>query len=405
MIYVYLNDNEINGYSNEHLERFQSQQENRDLDRLVGHKNFFDFPRKTSSDQKYVFPILLTGEPLKRGRTLLPKDFVFYIPDSVLSDVKSNICKIVFDYSGETYDCTHSNKLDLADHFVKNTMKAYNLEKNHVILLTGNYKAYKQKPYQVCTVFKPAFFIPTATKELSQQHKHNILNKKLRTYKVMSLMRSTRPHRIKFAYDIFYNGLRDGNLITCHLPADKVNFIGRMNFIQELQDKNFFNTLPWTFDDPTSSFVALLNTKKEENLYLDSYFNFVIETFIVPSSATNQQYEMDISEKIFKPISRMQPFVVYGQAGTLEFLKSMGYKTFSSWLDESYDNIQDKDQRYENIFNLFKKINAMPKTELNDMLSEMLPTLEHNQTVYETYVSNKTYLNEFMTILEHSFDK
>ena len=47
----------------------------------------------------------------------------------------------------------------------------------------------------------------------------------------------------------------------------------------------------------------------------------------------------------------------------------------------------------------------MPKTELNDMLSEMLPTLEHNQTVYETYVSNKTYLNEFMTILEHSFDK
>ena len=221
----------------------------------------------------------------------------------------------------------------------------------------------------------------------------------------MSLMRHTRPHRIKFAYDVFYNGLKDGNLITCHLLVDKVTFIGQMNFIQELQDKNFFNTLPWTFDDPAGSFVAFLNTKEEENLYLDSYFNFVMETFIVPSSATNQQYEMDISEKIFKPISRMQPFVVYGQAGTLEFLKSMGYKTFSPWLDESYDNIQNKDQRYEKIFNLFKKINAMPKTELNDMLSEMLPTLEHNQTVYESYVNNKTYLNEFVTILEHSFDK
>lgn len=405
MIHVYLNDNKINGYSKEQLERFQSQQENRDLDRLIGHKKFFDFPRKTSSDQKYVFPILLTGEPLKRGRTLLPKDFAFYIPDDVLSDVKSNICKIVFDYSGETYDCTHSNKLDLADHFVKNTMKKYNLEKNHVILLTGNYKAYKEKPYQVCTVFKPAILIPTATKELSQQHKHNILNKKLRTYKVMSLMRYTRPHRIKFAYDIFYNGLRDGNLITCHLPSDKVNFIGRMNFIKELQDKTFFNTLPWTFDDPTNTFVALLNTKEEENLYLDSYFNFVIETFIVPSSATNQEYEMDISEKIFKPISRMQPFVVYGQSGTLEFLKSLGYKTFDQWLDESYDNTQNKDQRYEKIFDLFKKINAMSKNELGNMLYEMLPTLEHNQTVYESYVNNKTYLNEFMTILEHSFDK
>lgn len=405
MIHVYLNDNKINGYSKEQLERFQSQQENRDLDRLIGHKKFFDFPRKTSSDQKYVFPILLTGEPLKRGRTLLPKDFAFYIPDDVLSDVKSNICKIVFDYSGETYDCTHSNKLDLADHFVKNTMKKYDLEKNQVILLTGNYKAYKEKPYHVCTVFKPAILIPTATRELSQQHRQNILNKKLRTYKAMSLMRYTRPHRIKFAYDIFYNGLRDGNLITCHLPSDKVNFIGRVNFIKELQDKNFFNTLPWTFDDPTSAFVALLNTKEEENLYLDSYFNFVIETFVVPSSATNQEYEMDISEKIFKPISRMQPFVVYGQAGTLEFLKSLGYKTFDRWVDESYDTIQNKDQRYEKIFDLFKKINAMSKNELGDMLYEMLPILEHNQTVYESYVSNKTYLNEFMTILKHSFDK
>lgn len=405
MIYVYLNDNEINGYSDKHLAHLQSLQENRELDRLIGHRKFFDFPRKTSSDQKYVFPILLTGEPLKRGRTLLPKDFVFYIPPNVLSDVKSSICKIVFDYSGETYDCTHSNKFDLADHFVINTMKKYNLEKNHVILLTGNYKAYKEKSYHVCTVFKPITFIPTAAKELSQQHRSNILTKKLRTYKIMALMRYTRPHRIKFAYDIFHNNLREDNLITCQLPNDKINFIGRMNFIPELQDNKFFNTLPWVFDDPTNVFFAFLNTKEEESLYLNSYFNFVIETFVVPSSATNQQYEMDISEKIFKPISRLQPFVVYGQAGTLEFLRSMGYKTFNRWLDESYDSIQDKDQRYEKIFNLFKKINAMPKAELNDMLCEMLPTLEHNQNVYEAYVNNKTYLNEFMTVLGHSFDK
>ena len=35
------------------------------------------------------------------------------------------------------------------------------------------------------------------------------------------------------------------------------------------------------------------------------------------------------SEKTFKPISQMQPFVIYGQQGANKYLKELGYKTFN----------------------------------------------------------------------------
>jgi hypothetical protein len=52
-----------------------------------------------------------------------------------------------------------------------------------------------------------------------------------------------------------------------------------------------------------------------------------------------------ITEKSLKPIAAHRPFIVFGSSGVLRILRELGFKTFSSVWDESYDDIQDANLR------------------------------------------------------------
>ena len=401
MIHAYFREGEINGYSAEQRNSYKFFRHDHKFESA---SSFFNFPLKTQEDQRYIYPIRLTGMLVNRLFTFLPKNHVFHIPDSVLADIKNNKCKLVFDYSAEPFNCTYKNKMDLTDYFVRATMMHYGLTKEQVILTTANVKIYKDVPYTVCVLFRPITFIPCATKEWTSKQIDLIKSKADRKFKMLSLMRQTKMHRIKFAYDIFRHNYRDDNLITCHLPKNK-NHFRRINYIPECEDREFFNSLPWAYDDPSKDYNAFLNTEVEQTMYLDSYVNIVIESFVEFVGETTAEYELDISEKIFKPISRMQPFVVYGQPGILAYLKSIGYKTFDNWWDESYDSIEDSAARYQMIFDIFKMLTHKSKAELANMLYDMLPILEHNRSLFDKYVKEQRYLDEFNEVLAASFDK
>jgi len=92
-----------------------------------------------------------------------------------------------------------------------------------------------------------------------------------------------------------------------------------------------------------------------------------------------------LTEKIFKPIVSRMPFVLAGPAHNLKYLREYGFKTFSPWIDESYDDIEDPVQRMQAIGNTMSKICSLSASELEDMLVEMTPVLEHN---YQRFYSN-----------------
>ena len=220
-------------------------------------------------------------------------------------------------------------------------------------------------------------------------------------------MNVPRAHRIRFAYDIFSNNLRQENLITC--KANNIHY--NLNFFNSttsvFNSKEFVASLPWIYDHPITEKhpKKLLNTQKEEDLYLDSYVNFVVETYLDHTSNYNREYELGFTEKVAKPISRMQPFVVLGQEGILQYLHSKGFKTFGRWWDESYDLELDSNARYNKVWEIFKYINSLSKVQLSDMLVEMQPILLHNRLLFEEIVKSKQYLNEFIETLTNLFDK
>jgi hypothetical protein len=95
-----------------------------------------------------------------------------------------------------------------------------------------------------------------------------------------------------------------------------------------------------------------------------------------------------LTEKIFKPIISRMPFVLVGPAHNLKYLREYGFKTFSNWIDESYDDIEDPIKRLHAIGETMSKLCSYSEQELYDILQEMAPTLEHNY--------NRFYSNEFL---------
>jgi hypothetical protein len=70
----------------------------------------------------------------------------------------------------------------------------------------------------------------------------------------------------------------------------------------------------------------------------------------------------------------------------LHFLKNLqrvGFKTFSQWWDESYDQTDDG-LRAAEIESLIHILGTKTNYELQTMYNEMLPTLLHNKKVFKT---------------------
>lgn len=88
--------------------------------------------------------------------------------------------------------------------------------------------------------------------------------------------------------------------------------------------------------------------------------------------------KLHLTEKIFKPIVAQRPFMLAAAPGNLAYLKSYGFQTFDRWIDESYDNMLDPDQRLQAIVDQTNRLCAMSNTDLRQMHQEMQPVLQHN---------------------------
>jgi len=86
------------------------------------------------------------------------------------------------------------------------------------------------------------------------------------------------------------------------------------------------------------------------------------------------------TEKTFRPIYALTPFIVFGPQSFLNTLKSdYGFKTFDRWWDESYDNFQNY-ERVQEIYKVIDYIDNMSDSDLLSMYQDMTEVLEFNHT-------------------------
>jgi hypothetical protein len=122
-------------------------------------------------------------------------------------------------------------------------------------------------------------------------------------------------------------------------------------------------------------YIGLIN----KQIMLDSWFTIVSEASFGDSEGT-----CFLSEKTFKPISCYHPFIIFGNRGSLDHLRRMGYKTFSPFINETYDELSTW-ERFDAIITEVKRISNMSFEEKLSWYKGMKDILEHN---YNTLRNN-----------------
>jgi len=85
-----------------------------------------------------------------------------------------------------------------------------------------------------------------------------------------------------------------------------------------------------------------------------------------------------VTEKTFKAILSKNVFLLLGNPHSLSWLKSLGFKTFSDIIDESYDEEEIFYQRFLMLFDEVKKLCSLDVTALSKKLHSLNEIVEHN---------------------------
>jgi len=126
------------------------------------------------------------------------------------------------------------------------------------------------------------------------------------------------------------------------------------------------------------------------NYYEDTYFSLVSETNYFNDFADMDQPAF-LSEKTFKAIVFKHPFILVSSYNTLAYLKSIGYKTFSPVIDETYDTVKNSCKRLMMIADETERLCNLSKTQLAEFIDFCKPIVEYN---YELLLSKQNHIYE-----------
>lgn len=161
---------------------------------------------------------------------------------------------------------------------------------------------------------------------------------------------------------LFHN---DTNLMTTVRPARTLP--------PEYEYPSYKNTANPVTDNAYVKFDLFNNEWGEIYLYpppyLDTYFSVVTETvFEYPYSFR--------TEKIWKPIVMGHPWIAVANAGFYRDMHNLGFKTYSHVIDESFDTIENNQDRLKRIATV---IDDLCKQDLAAFLKECYNTSKYNQ--------------------------
>jgi len=140
--------------------------------------------------------------------------------------------------------------------------------------------------------------------------------------------------------------------------------------------------------------------ENKEN-YKNTYFSIITETIFY-------EHGHYISEKTFKGIQHLHPFIIIGKPGIIKWLKEKGFKTFSEFWDESYDEIYDNSERIIKIFNIVKSLINKTNEEWDEMYEKLYPILEYNRNrllEYTEEIVGDIYIQNLNKLLENEPNK
>lgn len=155
----------------------------------------------------------------------------------------------------------------------------------------------------------------------------------------------SREYRLKFT-EMLADADLQSHCVTSFSPYDNEEHYTQHNFANQQfkpnkQDlENYF---------PPNNAPSWASADYDAADYQQTEIEVVLETLFDDS-------RLHITEKTLRAIATGQPFILCATAGSLEYLRSYGFKTFDQCWDESYDQIQDPVQRLQAVIQLMQDL-------------------------------------------------
>ena len=176
-------------------------------------------------------------------------------------------------------------------------------------------------------------------------------------YDFLYLNKSTRSHRVKLHEALVRDRCLDNSLYT---------FLGM----------NPPRRLPQKYELPGIKPEDYPWWGKDQDIYELPYNHTACS---IVSETNDNDYEIFMTEKIWKPVIAGHVFVVHGNHLYLQKLREMGFRTFSKYFDESYDLERDPGKRVDHLVKTIKQIKA---SNVKDLYLNSQDLRRHNQETF-----------------------
>ena len=263
---------------------------------------------------------------------------------------------------------------------------------NNIVFLTNNPKIEKTK-----NIFNVNYYLNhmTVTYQNNSDRYNSIENlndDNVRPHYFLSLNRNPKLHRQVLGSLLLKNNLLDKGMMSMGYDVDGIHkfdnyvptdFNRKTPIYSEEKIKEldlhrhiseFKNMCPLLIDDDVED-LRDDHTLGWINIHPKTY-NKAYFSIIAGNSFDTPWLHPD--EKFWKPLGQFHPFIWVGPTGGMQHLKDMGFKSFSPYIDESYDTEEDCEKRMLMIVNEIKRLCNMNKEEIHEWYYSMQDILIYN---------------------------
>ena len=367
-----------------------------------------------SNNNNYIIPIAVAYHPNDwTDHDNTKKSVLDFLHPKYLEDLRNKKALLLIDQSVEGY-----NAIWLWEWF-HNKCRQLDIPPASIMYLTGDQSS-TDSYEQWCAIHNPSSKLKVipSTSLTTYLHKHyQKYNLDIDFDKILEYKKSNsaniylydcinlrpRPQRIlNFLHLVSAGLIDDGNISMAdqkdwYFDFSSDAYLNQYNLSADIKDKLDSSMTPRTAKHNYSFGIVHYYNYVErilDDLYKNSWLSIVTE-----SSYFDFEYATFLGEKTFKPIACMQPFIILGSKGSLKYLRKLGYKTFHPYIDESYDDLDDKD-RFVAIVNAINKIKAIEdKASWYDSVRDIV---EHNHQLFLSTNTRKS--SEHTAIIKYYFN-
>jgi hypothetical protein len=233
-------------------------------------------------------------------------------------------------------------------------------------------------------------------------------------YKFSALSRNYNEWRLRFFLEMVNRGIISNFNYTfnnIHPYASPMKIIDKQEIKNQSVNFGLFNNnisewidkMPYTLEEAEvgnkwTDYSYFAIKRSDIHVLIESHFDPFATQFPRPSMSPDYFSPTFPTEKTYKVMSCKTPFIAYTTPYFLKELKQLGYKTFSPWIDESYDDIEDDTVRSSTIAQEIERINNLDTTSYDILVKHCRDIAEENYFILVEKKNNVKFEEKFSWI-------